>query len=1535
MSNCTYKLDRVNKTFNNEFELNDYLIKNRLNNYTANSYVFELSSKSQEIFNKISNLQHKGLDNKTLMGVYDFLDQEHITENKDELGNVVKQLLTPKYDKESRILYSLPSYMKKVVLSSDDDMTLEEKARQLLEQKIDQEDQMKELGNLFHGLLYRMIKGNGPFKYNKEYQKYLELFESDKFKDVLTKNSIDPNIKNSVNQLMTEIWNYFNKAYIANGGAILAEIEVKTNEPKINGSNGLIGRLDILGITKEGHVNIYDLKLSTDLFNNWDSAKILRNDYQLGVYRQLLAANGIKVDSSSLKLLPIAMSFGNINSLQLDNIENRTGGTISSQPSGLNYEGGKISETLKRLIPAPITRDSITESDLGFKINEDIKSMLGKFETKSKNIPQEEYLFEKYKNSSVNGEYQFIDELTGKMIKVKSEEELRKSIKNYVERSINAKNSKIIELKTGLIDSINSKKIPDNLLKTKQSNWVNSNKILTLNFEKYTKDSSNWRVIDIDELTNIGVIGLENVKSGVVEFISITSENLSNLHNIGLGTTILGKFMTDREAYKYDIDIMPALVKHLETIKIFSVLNNMPEIFKNRKLGSIKIINYLSGEAEIVNYTNALENFNLLAGKAKLINNFSNNVIKPIDMFDYIKHEIDAILLESNDKGLKLLIDGSLNTIVGDNKIMLLLKIQQLLKDNYPTILKGKSRTEKLNFNSEVDKVNALISWGVSYYAGLDFTSEAKLSKWGFNFGEIFSFLQSPFSYNIRRTSKQGYKISGIGQGLYMSTSASTPSDNLRRVFNYMSSSILKLREEYNKQQKTISDATKKFLDDNDKSTINRLIIGNNYDLYDDLFVYTDDGKLAKNLSVKNPFDSKSGLNSSQIEYLRLILWEINKFKIPKLTLEQRQMSFKEGEKLEETKKYINSGEYFEIPLKRASEFQRLKDFNNVGVKQYFNKKWEELKDTVDQRMVTDEEVQYMESSSQNNTVMSNHHNINRNIRQNILDKHNVYDFERNLDLVALDTIFMYTKETIMNDLLPIIDSFSIMVRYRSEMTGEDFNDILQTLDDQVTITIFNKPLIPEELQDAAKIISTVRSATSTLHIAARPLLWLKEITVGQLQNVNRAWVEVYGESSNEFSYKSLMKANSIIYGAGINKYGDVFQGNSDIADFTLVQALNNVYGIANMDINQIVDKTKTDRFGLAAGLSKWMYWANTAPDFMNRMTLFLAKMVQDDCFDAHTLDKNGNLVYDFSKDNRFSEFFKHKDNPNYTSDLFLKQKALYRTMLEEFKSEGYKNSKGEFLKFGDDLPRAYTTKQQLSIKEFSDTTYGFYDQEAKSLKDQQFIGLVYTQFMTFWTAKLKLWAKAPGKQTSQGSFKQMLDKDTGKPLYRKIEEDPNGNISVIFTVDNDGSLEPAMQWEGDYLEGLYYSLVYTIRDLATFKFDDIWKNKYRLHNTKLAMMDILIGIILYNLIKMIFTNGTGKEKDVDNDILIPYRVITKAFAEFNPITSIGGMSWEPAFYKTFVNLKNDGIRTLTGDQELSDFINSNVSMLHDFDLNE
>ena len=35
------------------------------------------------------------------------------------------------------------------------------------------------------------------------------------------------------------------------------------------------------------------------------------------------------------------------------------------------------------------------------------------------------------------------------------------------------------------------------------------------------------------------------------------------------------------------------------------------------------------------------------------------------------------------------------------------------------------------------------------------------------------------------------------------------------------------------------------------------------------------------------------------------------------------------------------------------------------------------------------------------------------------------------------------------------------------------------------------------------------------------------------------------------------------------------------------------------------------------------------------------------------------------------------------------------------------------------------------------------------------------------------------------------------------------------------------------------------------------------------------------------------------------------------------------------LNLKTDGIKALTGDKSLSELINSNISMLNDFSMNE
>ena len=53
-------------------------------------------------------------------------------------------------------------------------------------------------------------------------------------------------------------------------------------------------------------------------------------------------------------------------------------------------------------------------------------------------------------------------------------------------------------------------------------------------------------------------------------------------------------------------------------------------------------------------------------------------------------------------------------------------------------------------------------------------------------------------------------------------------------------------------------------------------------------------------------------------------------------------------------------------------------------------------------------------------------------------------------------------------------------------------------------------------------------------------------------------------------------------------------------------------------------------------------------------MSLFIAKMIEDGSFDAHSVDKDGNLVYNIKKDKRFSKLVKLGLNAKSTDKEYL-----------------------------------------------------------------------------------------------------------------------------------------------------------------------------------------------------------------------------------------------------------------------------------------
>lgn len=134
-------------------------------------------------------------------------------------------------------------------------------------------------------------------------------------------------------------------------------------------------------------------------------------------------------------------------------------------------------------------------------------------------------------------------------------------------------------------------------------------------------------------------------------------------------------------------------------------------------------------------------------------------------------------------------------------------------------------------------------------------------------------------------------------------------------------------------------------------------------------------------------------------------------------------------------------------------------------------------------------------------------------------------------------------------------------------------------------------------------------------------------------------------------------------------------------------------------------------------------------------MSLFLAKMVKDGAYEAHSINELGQLIYDPSKDKRYEYYFKMREkyefNFHKTDTKYNDQRSLYLNAIKEFNAERSVLNLSQ-LKEKDNIPRAYFSKERDSIKTFSDTAYGYYDKERAPIIKYLPQGIIFGQFMTF-----------------------------------------------------------------------------------------------------------------------------------------------------------------------------------------------------------
>ena len=135
------------------------------------------------------------------------------------------------------------------------------------------------------------------------------------------------------------------------------------------------------------------------------------------------------------------------------------------------------------------------------------------------------------------------------------------------------------------------------------------------------------------------------------------------------------------------------------------------------------------------------------------------------------------------------------------------------------------------------------------------------------------------------------------------------------------------------------------------------------------------------------------------------------------------------------------------------------------------------------------------------------------------------------------------------------------------------------------------------------------------------------------------------------------------------------------------------------------------------------MYSCNTFPDYYNRLSLFIAKMIHDGSYDAHSLDEFGEIVYDAKKDKRFSHYLENREKnknaqgqfiPSKTDKLYNTQRNLFNVIRGEINAERIRVGLNERTE-EEGLEQAYSEKERQSYKSFTDSVYGYYDKDAQA----------------------------------------------------------------------------------------------------------------------------------------------------------------------------------------------------------------------------
>lgn len=1543
VNQCNYEIDGISASLDFISLIKHYYEKTSVlknsNLYSSDQIVDsvvnelkkQLDQKDDIINNVITDVRGNKvqLNRGDIVSVLDFIVANNL-QIFEQIG-ITQSQLSPEYIEENRILNFIKNSLKEEGIATKEEdklidlLNLHPDKVGLLHKEIKSiieiEKRTNEIGRVLHRTLNKLVLDEGDISRQNisELRKVLE--ESKDFLEGNVEDWLD-----NFNKILKQIY-----STITSKGRVLSEVWLRSNQLALGQVKGAI---DIVVVDDSGNVHIYDLKISKNKYENWDSAKKLTTDWQLAFYRALLGQH-VPISGSELNIISIVVGDYNqdnkleLKNLRLEPIRNRLADEsgkplqIVNKDLSSDYIPGKLTLgkmyiLARRLIPESKKMDYNTErsdkikNDLSLifpDYNSKIKKSKLDVETELKKAIRSDGFYSIYSDFvhegaiiGKNGWIGIDSKTKDGRLKTLSEREteLRTIIEHYITFVNNNEDQLVSRLRNSISQAIQNQSLNKIDMSNPQESlfvrgiinrYVNGDYILVGNSE---------------ELTSLGLILLQNVRRGSYIIISVTSNNLLT---------------------NYDDNYS---VEDIEIIKSLIFFNNFKSELQLdlNKIEDIEVFNIYNKKSKLKTLDNVFEKYKEALSSKVIVNNLSDksflNFKERAEELVRQEHRRAFIELPESDKIAIQEIFDKYDEASSNLSLFQLKDIVKSLIKLYPE-LEQKTFVTGFDFNSPIERLFAYIQ--VLLLAKAEIIPEGdfdRLNNYNIRFSNMRTFVSGLFSKDINTYDKNERKLGSLIEGLKTTTPDKVKSKDLQSINGIINGTNNRIGNKIIYESNLLNKFTEKYYKDINYNVVSETVIGNHRDKFRNLWV-TKDGKISDEWKVKNPYDTESTLSEGEREYLKNLLFRmyINTINISKADYDKIDISSLESINKtapESMIDKINKGIYFEMPIVRSQQWNRygkMREKGFSGLIDTFKAMGHELYDYVDGRQLEMEEIENYKRESGFYEMYDTYGKQSREFIQNKIHEKGEAYWELDLDAIAHRYIFSKVRKKYLDNVLPVINAYVWWIKISAGKQNLDISNELEYVSKRLKVAAKDEHIIEEDFKDVISLVAAAKKITTTAMLAFRPTLLFKEMIIGLYKNYMLAATQMLGK--DQFTISDLT--------AAIKKLATI--DNKFSAKRNLIDLINSQYRFANLEISITPRRYQTNRkVGFFMGFGKWMFAMNTIPDHYNRLSLFLAKMIHDGSYEAHTKTEDGFLVYDPKKDKRFSYYFenrhKHKNSKGeYISakddEKYNKQRNLYRLLIDQLNKEG-KLQNDEHIDEEQLVDKAYSDLERNSYKSFTDTVYGYYDKDSQAEWHNTWFGVVYLQFLQFWPGKMSLWFGSEYNKnlTPIGKHVQKKDKD-GNLLWRRPKNDNPLDPEEItdWEITTEDTSDPVLEWQGTVQEGLYYSMLYTLRDVIKGDWSEIKNNEGRNRRAIYGLAEGFLMIAFFKFIWMLLTgwieeNGTD---GIDGEtIAFMESVNRKVLNEANVLdNTFGALRSQPAFWTYTTRVSQDMYDVMTG----------------------